>query len=114
MDFHYYYLINTTHFLPGLTRIQKTIRSLRSDKARKLGEGARNTEYVQDGIEDSKNSASFSANADGESLEDLIRNLHRQIKDSDWLQENTAEKLAAENPELAKAFLHQDTNCTKK
>ncbi|BFZ23982.1 hypothetical protein BsWGS_27021 [Bradybaena similaris] len=39
-----------------------------------------------------------------ETLEDLMTTLSQQINDSDWLQLNTAEKFAAENPEVAKAF----------
>lgn len=44
----------------------------------------------------------------GESLEDLVRTLHQQIKNSDWLKENTAEKWMEDNPELAKAFRKQN------
>ena len=47
-------------------------------------------------IEESTNSAP---------LEDLVRTLHEQMKESDWLKTNTADKWVQENPELAKAFL---------
>ena len=53
--------------------------------------------------------ASHAELAEDENLEDLVRTLHRQIQDSDWLKENTAEKWMAENPELAKEFFNQDT-----
>ena len=52
--------------------------------------------------------ASHAEHAEDENLEDLVRTLHRQIQDSDWLKENTAEKWMAENPELAKEFFNQD------
>jgi len=83
---------------------------MRSEIAASLDERAQNTNCTgqQQLVDHDRDGASCSANTDGESLEDLIRSLHRQIKDSDWLKENTAEKWAAKNPELAKAFLHQD------
>ena len=37
-------------------------------------------------------------------IEDLLRTLHGQIKTSDWLQENTANKLEQDNPDLIKAW----------
>lgn len=37
-------------------------------------------------------------------IEDLLKQLHGQIKSSDWLKENTAEKFENENPELIKAW----------
>ena len=37
-------------------------------------------------------------------IEDLLRQLHGQIKSSDWLQTNTADKLEQENPELIRAW----------
>ena len=40
-----------------------------------------------------------------DSLQDLMRELHGKIKNSDWLKENTAEKWTAENPELAREYL---------
>ena len=40
-----------------------------------------------------------------DSLQDLMRDLHGKIKNSDWLKENTAEKWTAENPELAQEYL---------
>ncbi|XP_005101152.1 1-aminocyclopropane-1-carboxylate synthase-like protein 1 [Aplysia californica] len=42
--------------------------------------------------------------AEKESLEDLLTKLGQQINSSDWLQQNTPEKFATENPEVAKAF----------
>ncbi|XP_013096832.2 1-aminocyclopropane-1-carboxylate synthase-like protein 1 isoform X2 [Biomphalaria glabrata] len=39
-----------------------------------------------------------------ETLEDLLSTLSQQIKSSDWLQLNTAEKFAKENPEVAQIF----------
>ncbi|KAK3779425.1 hypothetical protein RRG08_015826 [Elysia crispata] len=39
-----------------------------------------------------------------ESLEDLLTTLSNQIRSSDWLEKNTAEKFALENPEVAQAF----------
>ena len=41
----------------------------------------------------------------GESLEDMLRTLHKQIKKSDWLQDNTTEKWVTENPQLAKDYM---------
>ena len=52
--------------------------------------------------------ASQAESAGDETLEDLVRTLHRQMQDSDWLKENTAEKWMADNPELAQAFLKQN------
>lgn len=37
-------------------------------------------------------------------LENLLKNLHKQIKTSDWLSVNTVEKIEKENPELIKAW----------
>lgn len=37
-------------------------------------------------------------------LEDLLRQLHGQIKSSNWLDTNTASKLEQENPELISAW----------
>ncbi|KAH9489998.1 hypothetical protein Btru_036221 [Bulinus truncatus] len=39
-----------------------------------------------------------------ESLEDLLTTLGRQINNSDWLKQNTPEKFAKENPEIAQLF----------
>ncbi|GFO35999.1 1-aminocyclopropane-1-carboxylate synthase homolog (arabidopsis)(non-functional) [Plakobranchus ocellatus] len=39
-----------------------------------------------------------------ENLEDLLTTLSNQIKSSDWLEHNTPEKFALENPEVAQAF----------
>ncbi|GFR93200.1 1-aminocyclopropane-1-carboxylate synthase homolog [Elysia marginata] len=39
-----------------------------------------------------------------ESLEDLLTTLSSQIRSSDWLEQNTPEKFALENPEVAQAF----------
>ena len=98
-------------FVLGLTRLQKTVKSVRADNATRLDGGTRDTHEL---VDHNKDSVGCSINTDDESLEDLVRTLHCQIKDSDWLKENTAEKWAAENPELAKAFLHQETKCTEK
>lgn len=35
----------------------------------------------------------------------MMRDLHRVIKHSDWLKENTAKKWTTENPDLAKKFM---------
>jgi hypothetical protein len=37
-------------------------------------------------------------------LEALLSRLHGQIKTSDWLSVNTADKLQSENPELLRAW----------
>lgn len=79
------------------------MRQVRSDIPSKLEEKAPKTDPTgvpQDG-------ASLAENADGETLEDLVRTLHQQIQNSDWLKENTAEKWMEDNPEFAKAFLEQ-------
>lgn len=39
-----------------------------------------------------------------ESLEDLLSTLSQQINSSNWLQQNTPEKFAQENPEVAEVF----------
>lgn len=39
-----------------------------------------------------------------ESLEDLLATLGQQIRNSDWLQQNTPEKFEEENPEIAQIF----------
>ena len=41
-----------------------------------------------------------------ESLEDLLRCLNQQIKGSDWLQHNTADKWIQDNPEAAQELQH--------
>ena len=40
-----------------------------------------------------------------ETLEDLLGTLQKQMKSSDWLKQNTAEKWASENPDLAKEYM---------
>ena len=80
------------------------MRQVRSDIASKLEEKSPKTDHTvvpQEG-------ASHAESMDGDTLEDLVRTLHRQIQNSDWLKENTAEKWMGDNPELAKAFLKQD------
>jgi hypothetical protein len=37
-------------------------------------------------------------------LEDLLKQLHGQIRTSGWLEQNTANKLEEQNPELIKAW----------
>lgn len=37
-------------------------------------------------------------------IESLLKQLHGQIKTSDWLEKNTANNLEEENPELIKAW----------
>jgi len=39
----------------------------------------------------------------------LVRTLNHQIQNSDWLKENAAEKWMADNPELAKEFVKQNS-----
>ena len=79
-----------------------------------MGE-AQNTDCMEKLVDRDETRRDSSMNTEEEdSLEDLIRGLHQQIKDSDWLLEHTAEKWAAENPELAKVFLNRETNQTEK
>ncbi|XP_067658703.1 uncharacterized protein [Haliotis asinina] len=52
--------------------------------------------------------------AKGENLEDLLSTLQKQIKGSDWLKENTAEKWVAENKDLAEEFMKARENKEKK
>ena len=40
-----------------------------------------------------------------ENVEDLIKTLYHQIKTSDWLKENTAEKWLVENPKAGSEIL---------
>ena len=40
----------------------------------------------------------------GSQLETLLQQLHGQIRNSGWLEKNTAEKLEEENPQLIKAW----------
>ena len=102
----------SVHIFPALSRLQKTVKNVRVSIAERMDGEAQNTSCKGDRLDGNRSSGNCSVNTDGESLEELIRGLHRQIKDSDWLQENTAEKWAAENPELAKAFLNQNANQT--
>ena len=53
---------------------------------------------------DSATAASTISQDPQEGIENLLRQLHGQIKSSDWLQTNTADKLEQENPELIKAW----------
>ncbi|CAL1544875.1 unnamed protein product [Lymnaea stagnalis] len=39
-----------------------------------------------------------------ETLEDLLSTLSQQINSTNWLQQNTPEKFAEENPEIAGVF----------
>eukprot|EP00794_Sanderia_malayensis_P004768 gene4768-5395_t len=43
-------------------------------------------------------------NENGADLECLVSNLQKQIRESNWLDENSAEKWSKENPQLAKEF----------
>ena len=101
---------STDPFFSGLRRIQETVKQVRADIAAKpKGSG---TEMDRTDVQLTQNEvgASNAEHAAGdENLEDLVRTLHRQIQDSDWLKENTAEKWMADNPELAKEFFKQDT-----
>lgn len=99
-------------FFSGLSRLQKAVKSMRARIA-EMGE-AQNTDCTEKLVGRDETSRDSSMNTEEESLEDLIRGLHQQIKDSDWLLEHTAEKWAAENPELAKVFLNRETNQTEK
>ena len=47
---------------------------------------------------------SSSSSHTDDNLENLLRQLHGQITNSDWLQINTATKLEHENPELIQAW----------
>ncbi|XP_062579839.1 uncharacterized protein LOC134241830 [Saccostrea cucullata] len=38
-------------------------------------------------------------------LQDMMRDLHKGIKNGDWLTKNTAEKWVSENPDLAKEYM---------
>ncbi|XP_048731861.1 uncharacterized protein LOC125648869 [Ostrea edulis] len=38
-------------------------------------------------------------------IQNMMRDLHKGIKNSDWLKENTAEKWVSENPDLAKEYM---------
>jgi hypothetical protein len=38
-------------------------------------------------------------------IQNMMRDLHKGIKHSDWLRENTAEKWVSENPDLAKEYM---------
>jgi hypothetical protein len=40
----------------------------------------------------------------GNGIEDLLRQLHGQIKTSDWLEKNTANSFQEQNPDLVKAW----------
>ncbi|KAK3593266.1 hypothetical protein CHS0354_012359 [Potamilus streckersoni] len=44
-------------------------------------------------------------NQESDSLEGLVMQVKHQISSSDWLEKNTAEKWAKENPELANDFM---------
>jgi hypothetical protein len=54
----------------------------------------------------SSNSSNTNNKEEGgeQQIESLLRQLHGQIKTSDWLAKNTADKLEEENPELIKAW----------
>ncbi|XP_068673668.1 1-aminocyclopropane-1-carboxylate synthase-like protein 1 isoform X1 [Montipora foliosa] len=111
--FRFVFAVDVEILQLALSRLQKTVKSVRVSIAERIMDGeAQNTSCKGERLDGNRSSGNCSINTDGESLEELIRGLHRQIKDSDWLQENTAEKWAAENPELAKAFLNQNANQT--
>lgn len=79
--------------------MQQTVREVRAGLASKVDERA--------ALVQREEIAGLVESEDGESLEDLVRTLHQQIKSSDWLKENTAEKWMEDNPKLAEAFLKQ-------
>ena len=99
-----------TLFFSGLRRIQETVKQVRADIAAKP-KGKETKMDHRGGAQLAQNEvgASNAEHAGEENLEDLVRTLHRQIQDSDWLKENTAEKWMADNPELAREFFKQDT-----
>jgi len=93
----------------GLERIQETVKQVRADIAAKPKGRGTTTDRTGEKLAQIEVGAGNAQKAGDENLEDLVRTLHRQIQDSDWLKENTAEKWMADNPELAKEFFKQDT-----
>lgn len=89
----------------GLRRIQETIKQVRADIAANPEGRASKKDRTGLALSQNEDGASHAENAGDETLEGLVRTLHQQIQDSDWLKENTAEKWMADNPELAKAFI---------
>ena len=57
-------------------------------------------------MEDLKACSRFEESCAGnkETLDDLVSNFMNQVKGSDWLKENTAEKWEKENPEVATQY----------
>lgn len=96
-------------FFSGLERIQETVKQVRADIAAKPKGRGTTTDRTGEKLAQIEVGAGNAQKAGDENLEDLVRTLHRQIQDSDWLKENTAEKWMADNPELAKEFFKQDT-----
>ena len=46
------------------------------------------------------------------SLHDLIKTFQNEVKQSDWLKDNTSDKWERENPELAKQYRDASTTTT--
>lgn len=51
-----------------------------------------------------QNNTDLNENTSKDDIEDLLKQLHGQIKTSNWLATNTVNKLEEENPELIKAW----------
>ena len=84
------------------------MKQVRADIVAKPATKAPTTDRTGVSLAQNEQGASHAERAGDETLEDLVRTLHQQMQDSDWLKENTAEKWMADNPELAQAFLNQN------
>ena len=62
---------------------------------------------------DSNKNGSHSSGSHEVSLHDLIKSFQNEVKQSDWLKDNTSDKWERENPELAKQYRDAATGTTK-
>ncbi|CAF0868651.1 unnamed protein product [Brachionus calyciflorus] len=81
------WVISAYVFLPS--QIMRIYQTFTNETIRKMSDSS-----AQVRTEDSNQS----------NIEDLLRQLHGQIKSSDWLEVNNSSKLENENPELIKAW----------
>jgi len=61
---------------------------------------------------DSNKDCSTGSGTNEVSLHDLIKTFQNEVKQSDWLKDNTSDKWERENPELAKQYRDASTTTT--
>uniref|UniRef100_A0A8C5QQ20 Aminotransferase class I/classII large domain-containing protein n=1 Tax=Leptobrachium leishanense TaxID=445787 RepID=A0A8C5QQ20_9ANUR len=99
-----HFLDNKTHRLQlGVQRIRKVLEG----REREMQAEAQRSKQVEEGKADSTDEVIYVSShrePSGSSLGDLIMQLQNQMRSSDWLQRNTAEGFAQQNPEVYQVY----------